>query len=294
MFNRKGNTSTASITFKGYKIVLLVGEASSVMSNAIKDSLKAYLSYGTPQLKSKVIIMSEDIGYHLDRPNSIYYDSAFAHSSLGFAYVADRPGVFGARRITGMTINTGLIDSTTGPSPDVIKKSGTIPATESFVLYRYSAFADSMNAIGRISPNYNVSVMALDAESIRSTPPNNYPYTVKRILNGLIQFVNQIPTNQNPEEQTTSLIPESYSLSQNFPNPFNPSTKITYQLPVNSEVSLKIFDMLGKEVITLVNEKKDAGRYEVQFNATNLASGMYFYRLAAGNFTDTKRMILIK
>lgn len=294
LFNRKGNTSTDAITFKGFEYVFLIGEASSVMSNAIKDSMKAYFNYGTVNTPSKVIIMSEDIGYHLDRANSVYYDSAFARSTLGFAYVADRPGVFGARGLTGVDINMGLSDSTTGPSPDVLKKSGTIPAPESHVLYKYRVFVDSMNAIGRQSPTFNVSVMAVDPESIRPGAPDYYPFAVKRIIDGLIHFVDRIPTNTNPGQVNNSIIPDVFSLSQNYPNPFNPSTKITYQLPVNSDVSIKVFDMLGKEIMTLVNEKKDAGSYEVQFNAANFASGMYFYRISAGNFTDTKRMILIK
>jgi len=85
-----------------------------------------------------------------------------------------------------------------------------------------------------------------------------------------------------------------YSLAQNQPNPFNPTTSIKYSLPEQQFVSLKIFDILGKEVATLVNEIKPAGNYEVNFDASNLSSGVYFYQLRAGNFTEMKKMILIK
>jgi len=87
---------------------------------------------------------------------------------------------------------------------------------------------------------------------------------------------------------------QGYSLSQNFPNPFNPITKISFKCQVSSYVSLKVFDALGKEVATLVNQKQNAGRYEVEFDGSNFSSGIYFYTLKAGEFTDTKRMLLIK
>lgn len=93
---------------------------------------------------------------------------------------------------------------------------------------------------------------------------------------------------------TLSLIPDTYELSQNYPNPFNPVTQINFSIPKQSVVTLRIYDVLGKEVATLVNENKPAGFYTVDFNASNLSSGAYFYRIEAGNFTDIKRMMLIK
>jgi hypothetical protein len=89
-------------------------------------------------------------------------------------------------------------------------------------------------------------------------------------------------------------IPVKYYLSQNYPNPFNPGTKITYSIAVLGKVILKIYDILGREVSTLVNEEKPAGKYEINFNASTLASGVYFYQVKAGSFVETKKMILIK
>jgi hypothetical protein len=89
-------------------------------------------------------------------------------------------------------------------------------------------------------------------------------------------------------------IPSSYSLSQNYPNPFNPATTIKFALTKNDYTSIKVFDMLGKEVATLVNEKLNAGTYSVDWNASDYPSGVYFYCLKTKEFTDTKRMILIK
>lgn len=88
--------------------------------------------------------------------------------------------------------------------------------------------------------------------------------------------------------------PYSFELGQNYPNPFNPVTVINYQVPQTGLVTLKIFDVLGREVTSLVNEVKDAGRYNVTFDGTKLSSGIYFYTISAGTFKDTKRMMLVK
>ncbi|BDQ02636.1 LamG-like jellyroll fold domain-containing protein [Ignavibacterium sp.] len=96
------------------------------------------------------------------------------------------------------------------------------------------------------------------------------------------------------ETNRYSTSPEKFSLEQNYPNPFNPSTKISWQLPVSSHQTLKVYDVLGKEVATLVDEYRDSGKYEVEFDASKLSSGIYFYKLNAGSFSETKKMILIK
>jgi len=89
-------------------------------------------------------------------------------------------------------------------------------------------------------------------------------------------------------------IPQSFFLFQNYPNPFNPSTVISYQLLVGGSVMLKVYDILGNEVATLVNEEKQAGRYEVEFNAASLTSGVYFYQLRTESFIQTRKMILLR
>lgn len=89
-------------------------------------------------------------------------------------------------------------------------------------------------------------------------------------------------------------IPSEYSLSQNYPNPFNPSTVVRFSLSVVSNVILKVYDMQGREVETLVNEKLQAGTYQADWNASAYSSGVYFYKLTAGDFSETKRMLLIK
>jgi len=91
-----------------------------------------------------------------------------------------------------------------------------------------------------------------------------------------------------------NIMPKTYELSQNYPNPFNPSTKIKYSIPKDGLVTLKIFDITGREIRTLVSEQKTAGNYLVEFNASGLSSGVYFYQIKTGDFIQTKRMVLIK
>ncbi|MCW9097644.1 MAG: YCF48-related protein [Ignavibacteriaceae bacterium] len=96
------------------------------------------------------------------------------------------------------------------------------------------------------------------------------------------------------EEQQPDEIPINYSVSQNFPNPFNPTTKIKFSIPQSSNIVIKVFDILGSEIETLVNEEKSAGIYEITWYAENLPSGVYFYQLKAGKFISTKKMVLMK
>ncbi len=95
-------------------------------------------------------------------------------------------------------------------------------------------------------------------------------------------------------EESSIIVPVEYSLNQNFPNPFNPSTVIRFSIPETSNVTLKIYDVLGNEVSTLVNDNFNAGQYDISFNASRLASGVYFYTINAGSFTQTRKMMLLK
>ena len=109
----------------------------------------------------------------------------------------------------------------------------------------------------------------------------------------MYKSINPLPVGLDKNLLNDNL-PIEYSLSQNYPNPFNPSTTIKYSLPKQSNVTIKVFDVLGSEVATLVNQEQPQGNYEVGFDGTDLTSGIYFYRLQAGDFIKTKKMILIK
>jgi len=132
-----------------------------------------------------------------------------------------------------------------------------------------------------------------------SNTAHNYSFTDAALATGSYAYrLKQIDNNgafkYSQEAQVTIETPRVFSLNQNFPNPFNPTTVISYQLPIAGYVSLKVYDMLGREVAILVNEQKPAGSYQAAFDAHLLPSGVYFYRLQSESFKEIKEMVLIK
>jgi hypothetical protein len=132
-----------------------------------------------------------------------------------------------------------------------------------------------------------------------SNSPKQYSHIDKNPMGGsvFIYRLKQIDTDGTYDysnEIEIEIIPTEFALYQNYPNPFNPDTKIRYQLPVDSKVVMKLYDILGAEVLTLLNEVKEPGRYEVNFNAQNLPSGTYIYRFVTDDFVDIKKMVHMK
>lgn len=141
--------------------------------------------------------------------------------------------------------------------------------------------------IAEISGNGTTSEMNFYSFTDKNVNSGKYYYRLKQIdFNGDFTYSETIEISINQ--------PESFSLSQNFPNPFNPSTTITFSVPEKSNVSLQVYDLLGKEIATLMNEVKAAGNYTINFDASRLSSGVYYYRLVAGNFISVRKMNLIK
>jgi hypothetical protein len=120
--------------------------------------------------------------------------------------------------------------------------------------------------------------------------------TVGKEVSAFVQQFYQSNFDDNilPVEEENNLIVDEFKLFQNYPNPFNPNTTISYQIPQQELVTIKVYDILGKEMGILVNEEKPAGNYEVEFDASTLPSGVYFYQLKSGSFIETKKMILMK
>ena len=131
----------------------------------------------------------------------------------------------------------------------------------------------------------------LTYSDVRSIVFDRDGYAYAATYGGGVFKTTESTTSVNGPSITT---PKSFSLMQNFPNPFNPSTVIKYQLTANVFVTLKIYDVLGREVKTLINEHQSAGTHNITFHASNLASGIYFYRLQAGVYNDTKKLLLLK
>ena len=111
-----------------------------------------------------------------------------------------------------------------------------------------------------------------------------------QLLNTITRGFTNVPVGINDDLNLVS----DFVLNQNFPNPFNPSTTISYQIPSRGDVTLRVFNLLGSEVALLVNETQSAGAYKVEFNARNLSSGIYFYQLKVGSFTETRKLSLLK
>ncbi len=137
-----------------------------------------------------------------------------------------------------------------------------------------------------------------------TSTPHSYSFTDRAVASGKYNYrLKQIDFNgnftyHNLSNEVNIGVPEKFAMSQNYPNPFNPSTMINYDLPFDGKVSMKLFDMSGREVATLVNEIKTAGYHSVNFNGSALSSGVYFYRINVEsngkNFVDTKKMMLVK
>jgi len=138
---------------------------------------------------------------------------------------------------------------------------------EILVAYEIDKGLDALNAITAMR---NVS------DEIQDFYENNFDY----------------PIVLSTEDQINN--PIEYSLSQNYPNPFNPTTKIKYGFPEEGFVNLSVYDLLGNEVAVLKNEEQNAGKFEIDFNTSNLASGVYFYILRVNNFMQTRKMLLLK
>jgi hypothetical protein len=153
---------------------------------------------------------------------------------------------------------------------------------------------------GPFNLNENDPVTIIVAYTIgRGNSPEN-SVTVAKLQSQFVQqfYQSNFDDNLVSVEDEVANIPSEFILHQNYPNPFNPTTTISWQSPVSSHQSLKVYDVLGNEVATLVNEYRNAGRYSIEFNPVssikNLASGIYFYKLQAGSFIQTKKMILMK
>jgi hypothetical protein len=128
----------------------------------------------------------------------------------------------------------------------------------------------------------SVTQMRYKADMLRSLPYDSIAF-------GILSYpITGVEVNHFPA------YPTNYELIQNYPNPFNPVTKISYTLPSESMVELKVYNILGQRVTILVSEKKPAGFYEVDLNAADLPSGVYMYRIQAGNFVETKKMLLVR
>ena len=157
-----------------------------------------------------------------------------------------------------------------------------------FDIERKLTSSEEWSKAGTVEGNGTVNEQQSYSFTDRNVNAGKYNYRLKQVdFNGNFEYFNL-------SSEVIVSIPVSYKVSQNYPNPFNPSTKVDFELPTDGNVSITIFDNSGRLVATMINEFKSAGYHTVNFNAINLASGAYFYRISSGTFTEIKRMVLIK
>lgn len=144
-------------------------------------------------------------------------------------------------------------------------------------------------------PGYNGNSIILRGSSVTSVSNSKLKYEVNKDSSSSIVLSNTtIIMTSVFETKLANSAPSNYQLSQNYPNPFNPSTIISFSIPSKLVVSLTVYDVSGRKVATLVNEELSAGNYACQWNATNVSSGVYFYRIQAGTFRETKKLLLLR
>ncbi len=192
-----------------------------------------------------------------------------------------------------VTSNSGL-----GKITDALGVPGAIvsitdPVSGDVVSYGFTDSGGNYSVSDLTPGSYNVSV---DYVGLSSTVTQSVTVSYDANGNpvfGASSFALTTVTAIENQSQTTG-IPQSFTLSQNYPNPFNPTTTIEFSLPQSANVTLKVFNILGQEVATLLNGVQRAGKYTIRFDASRLASGVYLYRLQADNFVETKKLMLLK
>ncbi len=241
--------------------------------------VKKYLESG-----GNLFVSGSEIGWDLSNKGS-EDDKLFYTDYLKASYAADDAGVLNAAGIEG-SIFDGIFarfgQTYEEDYPDVIN-----PTNGSFLCFSYSNGKGAGISYDGIFGNSDLRAKLIYLSFPIETIAND------SVFNSLIS--KSIDFFDNPVSvESESNIPKKFSLSQNFPNPFNPTTIINYSLPSNEFVNLKVYDILGNELVTLVNESQKAGKHKVNFNAENLPSGVYIYRLKSGSYIDSKKMILVK
>jgi glycosidase len=177
---------------------------------------------------------------------------------------------------------------------DGIPDTATISLTSTGSVPSIEGIADGVTYIATDLYNANATKSVVFTSGAASMTVSLPAYGSAVFVLDTVAHTLVLPVLTGVEEQRGASVPNEISLYQNYPNPFNPKTAIQYSVPITQYVSLKVYDVLGRELAVLVNERKDAGVHEVKFDASRVSSGVYFYRLTAGSFVDTKKMLLLR
>ena len=266
------------------------GEDESFSSISFTDEMNGWIVGGQSSISSSYILHTTDSGenweYLVSPTNEYLVKVFFFNNNAGWAVGAN--GTIIATENTVPVELTSFTASANENSVTLYWQTATETNNSGFEIFR----ADDSNVFERLS---------FIEGSGTTTQTKSYSYTDKNVAAGsysykLVQVdYDGTKTESEPVSvEVTGSHPNEYMLSQNYPNPFNPVTNIHYTLPASGSVTLIVYNAIGQEVLSLANEFKEAGSYEVSFDANDLNSGIYFYTLQANNFTQTKKMILLK
>src|SRR3990170_2972642 len=292
-----------TINLNDYELVIwILGDESTAdetFSSVERTKVALYLESG-----GKLFISGSEIAYDLGSSSATSQETQFLKDHLRAKYVSDDSNIYGvygtdSTQFAGLGFGYG-VQSNGSPYaedwPDVIDTTGgSVP-----ILKYNSVSTAGIEYTGSFNDSPNIGqliYLAFPFETI------NLADARVQVMTAALKYFGLIQTS---EVMDNDYVPNTFSLSQNYPNPFNPSTTIRYAIPFLRgdeslstsggvvPITLKVYDILGNEVATLVSEQKEPGNYEVNFDASSIATGVYIYRLIAGNFIAAKKMILLK
>ena len=265
--------------------ITLTGSGGNYLSSITSDS-SGHLFISCPSLDEIYRLRISDLsywiffsGHGLNEPNGILLEK----EKNRIVVIEDSPSPSKIHAISLMDSTRSTLTTTTFNRPD-----GIVRDRNGF----YYVGGYFLPGIYKIDPDFNE-----DPELFFQGSNMVYPTYYEKNHSLFITYYNQNDWGEIPlttSSVTSEELQKEFALYSNYPNPFNPSTKIKFSVPQLSKVVIKVYDSLGKEIVTLVDEEKPAGNYEVEFDGKNLTSGIYFYKLNAGSFIQTKKMILLK
>lgn len=226
-------------------------------------------------------------------PNTVYYWRVFACTSTGWG----TPSYYYSFK-TAATTAAGTIGNMIDGVIDLIVEEDLPPGQGNILISRLEAAQDYLNQGNSFAALVNMVLFKARvfilriSRMISADTYRSLNYSADGVIDLIVEEEDR-PSSGNINLQDL-ITPKSYVLGQNYPNPFNPSTSIEFSIPESGNISLRIYDMTGREVAVLVNEYRNSGSYIVNWNASGVSSGVYFYKIISGSFVETKKMILAK
>ena len=266
-------------------------------AQSAQNAIMEYLSYGGNFIYSgyrpSKALQNNTLDAAKYIPGMFIYDYLKIDSSLSVIFSR----FIGAIPYGGEFSSIYVDSSKTSESTDYHLRDidAIFPNSEGTAIYKYETYFDTTNNLGKLKGKpVGVEYLGTDHKSVILSFPLYYMNLdqAKALLENIL--INKFDEATYLEEEKNKIIPTGFALMQNYPNPFNPSTNIRYEISSAEFVSLKVYDVLGNKVATLINKEIAPGSYDVTFDASRLSSGIYFYTLQAGSFGETKKMILMK